>query len=61
MTIGIVSATYIAAAVLATVFGPGVGSWLVFLLMVAGGAVLGPYVAARVRITKIPQMVAALH
>ncbi|WP_432349408.1 NAD(P)(+) transhydrogenase (Re/Si-specific) subunit beta (plasmid) [Shinella yambaruensis] len=91
MTIGIVSAAYIAAAVLfilslgglsgqesakravwygivgmalavvATVFGPGVGNWLVILLMIASGAVLGHYVASRVQMTEMPQLVAALH
>ncbi|CAK7260203.1 MULTISPECIES: NAD(P)(+) transhydrogenase (Re/Si-specific) subunit beta [unclassified Shinella] len=91
MTIGIVSAAYIAAAVLfilslgglsgqesakravwygitgmalaviATVFGPGVGNWLVILLMIAGGAVFGSYVASRVQMTEMPQLVAALH
>jgi len=91
MTIGIVSAAYIAAAVLfilslgglsgqesakravlygisgmalavvATVFGPGVGNWFIILLMVAGGAVFGHYVASRVQMTEMPQLVAALH
>ncbi|MBB2671465.1 UNVERIFIED_ORG: NAD(P) transhydrogenase subunit beta [Rhizobium esperanzae] len=91
MTIGIVSAAYIAAAVLfilslgglsgqesakravwygvvgmglaaiATIFGPGVGNWLVIALMIAGGSVLGYYVASRVQMTEMPQLVAALH
>ena len=91
MTIGIVSAAYIAAAVLfilslgglsgqesakravwygivgmglavlATVFGPGVGNWFIILLMIAGGSVLGYYVASRVQMTEMPQLVAALH
>ncbi|UDF31895.1 UNVERIFIED_ORG: NAD(P)(+) transhydrogenase (Re/Si-specific) subunit beta (plasmid) [Roseateles sp. XES5] len=91
MTIGIVSAAYIAAAVLfilslgglsgqesakravwygivgmalaviATVFGPDVGNWFIVVLMIAGGAVLGAYVAARVQMTEMPQLVAALH
>ncbi|NTF52985.1 NAD(P)(+) transhydrogenase (Re/Si-specific) subunit beta [Agrobacterium rhizogenes] len=91
MTIGIVSAAYIAAAVLfilslgglsgqesakravwygivgmalaviATVFGPGVGNWFIILLMIVGGAVLGTYVASRVQMTEMPQLVAALH
>lgn len=91
MTIGIVSAAYISAAVLfilslgglsgqesakravwygivgmalavvATVFGPGVGNWLVIILMIGGGAVLGHYVASRVQMTEMPQLVAALH
>jgi NAD(P) transhydrogenase subunit beta len=91
MTIGIVSAAYIAAAVLfilslgglsgqesakravwygitgmalaviATVFGPGVGHWFVILVMIAGGSFMGYYVAARVQMTEMPQLVAALH
>ncbi|KQV41419.1 MULTISPECIES: NAD(P)(+) transhydrogenase (Re/Si-specific) subunit beta [unclassified Rhizobium] len=91
MTIGIVSAAYIAAAVLfilslgglsgqesakravwygitgmglavaATVFGPDVGNWFIVLLMIAGGAVLGHFVASRVQMTEMPQLVAALH
>ncbi len=91
MTIGIVSAAYIAAAVLfilslgglsvqesakravwygiagmalaviATVFGPGVGNWFIIAFMIAGGAVLGRYVASRVQMTEMPQLVAALH
>ncbi|MGR9187003.1 NAD(P)(+) transhydrogenase (Re/Si-specific) subunit beta (plasmid) [Rhizobium leguminosarum] len=91
MTIGIVSAAYIAAAVLfilslsglsgqesakravwygivgmalaviATVFGPDVGNWFIIVAMIAGGAVLGSYVASRVQMTEMPQLVAALH
>ena len=91
MMIGIVSAAYIAAAVLfilslgglsgqesakravwygmtgmalaivATVFGPDVGNWFIIVLMIAGGAVLGHFVASRVQMTEMPQLVAALH
>ncbi len=91
MTIGIVSAAYIAAAVLfilslgglsgqesakravwygivgmalavaGTVFGPGVGNGFIILVMIAGGSVMGYYVAARVQMTEMPQLVAALH
>ncbi|MEI3804361.1 MULTISPECIES: NAD(P)(+) transhydrogenase (Re/Si-specific) subunit beta [Agrobacterium] len=91
MTIGIVSAAYVAAAVLfilslgglsgqesakravwygitgmglaivATVFGPDVGNWFIVLLMLAGGSVLGYFVANRVQMTEMPQLVAALH
>jgi NAD(P) transhydrogenase subunit beta len=52
-------------AIIATVFGPeiskGVGRWLVVLLMLAGGSVLGYFVASRVQMTEMPQLVAALH
>lgn len=91
MTTGIVSAAYVAAAVLfilslgglsgqesakravwygivamalavtATVFGPEIGNWFIILLMVTSGAVLGHYVASRVQMTEMPQLVAALH
>ncbi|MGB0959259.1 MAG: NAD(P)(+) transhydrogenase (Re/Si-specific) subunit beta [Halocynthiibacter sp.] len=91
MSIGIVSAAYIAAAVLfilslgglsnqesakravwygiagmalamfATVFGPGVGSYFILILMVAGGAYIGHMVANKVEMTEMPQLVAALH
>ncbi|WP_454701215.1 NAD(P)(+) transhydrogenase (Re/Si-specific) subunit beta [Agrobacterium burrii] len=91
MTIGIVSAAYVAAAVLfilslgglsgqesakravwygitgmglaaaATVFGPDVGIGFIVVLMIAGGSVLGYFVANRVQMTEMPQLVAALH
>lgn len=91
MTIGIVSAAYISAAILfilslgglsgqesakravwygifgmtlavvATVFGPGVGNWLIVAVMIAGGSLAGTYVASRVQMTEMPQLVAALH
>ncbi len=91
MSIGIVSAAYIAAAVLfilalgglsgqesakravwygivgmalavgATVFSPDVDHVWVIAAMVAVGAVAGWYVATRVQMTEMPQLVAALH
>ena len=91
MSIGLVSAAYIAAvilfilslgglsgqesakravwygivgmalAVLATVFGPGVGNGLILVLMVALGGGIGAYVAGKVEMTQMPQLVAALH
>jgi len=91
MGIGIVSAAYIAAAVLfilalgglsgqesakravwygivgmalavaATVFGPGVAHLWLVVLMVLIGAVAGTLVATRVKMTEMPQLVAALH
>jgi NAD(P) transhydrogenase subunit beta len=91
MSIGIVSAAYIAAAVLfilslgglsgqesakravwygiagmalavfATIFSPDVGNVWVIAIMVAAGSVAGWYVAMRVQMTEMPQLVAALH
>ncbi|WP_114284264.1 NAD(P)(+) transhydrogenase (Re/Si-specific) subunit beta [Candidatus Halocynthiibacter alkanivorans] len=91
MSIGIVSAAYIAAAVLfilslgglsnqenakravwygiagmglailATVFGPGIGNWLIILVMLGIGSYLGYMVAGKVEMTEMPQLVAALH
>ncbi|MDF1802779.1 NAD(P)(+) transhydrogenase (Re/Si-specific) subunit beta [Thalassovita sp.] len=91
MSIGIVAAAYIAAAVLfilslgglsgqesakravwygivgmalavvATVFGPGMGNLLIVLIMVLAGAFLGQMVAQKVEMTEMPQLVAALH
>ncbi|MDD8023357.1 MAG: NAD(P)(+) transhydrogenase (Re/Si-specific) subunit beta [Paracoccaceae bacterium] len=91
MTIGIVSAAYIAAAVLfilslgglsgqesakravwygivgmgmavvATIFGPGVGHWFIIAVMLIGGSAMGWYVAKTVEMTEMPQLVAALH
>ncbi|MDZ4096584.1 MAG: NAD(P)(+) transhydrogenase (Re/Si-specific) subunit beta [Paracoccaceae bacterium] len=91
MSIGIVSAAYIAAAVLfilslgglsgqesakravwygiagmalavvATIFGPGVGNGLILLVMIAIGSFAGHKVATKVEMTEMPQLVAALH
>ena len=50
-----------ALAVGATIFGPNVGlsTWLIIMLVI--GAVIGAYVAQRVEMTGMPQLVAALH
>ena len=91
MSIGIVSAAYIAAAVLfilalgglsgqesakravwygiagmalavaATVLSPDVANVWIIAVMVAVGSALGWYVAMRVQMTEMPQLVAALH
>ncbi|MGB3313521.1 MAG: NAD(P)(+) transhydrogenase (Re/Si-specific) subunit beta [Albidovulum sp.] len=50
-----------ALAVLATLIGPGSGLWLLSVLLVAGGGVIGTYVAQRVKMTEMPQLVAAMH
>ncbi len=48
-------------AVLATLIGPGSGLWLLSLILVAGGGAIGVYVAQRVKMTEMPQLVAAMH
>ncbi len=50
-----------ALAVAATLYGPGAGNWLISLVMVAVGGVIGWYVAQRVQMTEMPQLVAAMH
>ncbi|MEN9718385.1 MAG: hypothetical protein RIQ99_1263, partial [Pseudomonadota bacterium] len=50
-----------ALAVGATVFGPGVGNLPLVAAMFAVAAVIGWIVAARVQMTEMPQLVAALH
>jgi NAD(P) transhydrogenase subunit beta len=91
MSVGIISAAYVAAAILfilslgglsgqesakravwygisgmalavgATVFGPGVGNYAVIVLMLVIGSAAGWYVAKKVEMTEMPQLVAALH
>ncbi|MGR3652082.1 MAG: NAD(P)(+) transhydrogenase (Re/Si-specific) subunit beta, partial [Roseovarius sp.] len=50
-----------ALAVIATLIGPGAGLWLLSLILVAGGGVIGWIVAKRVQMTEMPQLVAAMH
>jgi len=50
-----------ALAVAATLYGPGAGNWLISLVMVAVGGVIGWYVAQKVQMTEMPQLVAAMH
>ncbi|MBU3030209.1 NAD(P)(+) transhydrogenase (Re/Si-specific) subunit beta [Paracoccus marinaquae] len=48
-------------AVLATLFGPGAGNWLLSAVMIAGGGAIGWVIAKRVQMTEMPQLVAAMH
>ncbi len=50
-----------AVAVFVTVFGPGVYNVPLILLAIAAGAFAGQFVAFRVQMTEMPQLVAALH
>ena len=91
MSIGILSAAYIAASVLfilslgglsnqesakravwygiagmaiavfATIFSPDSGKYLLLVLAIAAGSLVGYYVAGKVQMTEMPQLVAALH
>ncbi|PYG34488.1 NAD(P)(+) transhydrogenase (Re/Si-specific) subunit beta [Pelagimonas varians] len=48
-------------AVAATLVGPGSGFWLLSLILIAAGGVIGYIVATRVQMTEMPQLVAAMH
>ncbi|MFB2532555.1 NAD(P)(+) transhydrogenase (Re/Si-specific) subunit beta [Paracoccus sp. p4-l81] len=48
-------------AVVATLIGPGAGNWFLSLVMLAIGGAGGWYVAKRVQMTEMPQLVAAMH
>ncbi|MEM9715838.1 MAG: NAD(P)(+) transhydrogenase (Re/Si-specific) subunit beta [Pseudomonadota bacterium] len=50
-----------ALAVIATLMGPGSGFWLLSLILIAGGGVIGYYLANRVQMTQMPELVAAMH
>lgn len=50
-----------ALAVLATLFGPGSGNWFLSVVMIAVGGTIGWFIANRVQMTEMPQLVAAMH
>jgi len=50
-----------ALAVLATIYGPGSGNWVLSFVMIAAGGAIGWVVAQRVQMTEMPQLVAAMH
>jgi NAD/NADP transhydrogenase beta subunit len=50
-----------ALAVFATLIGPGAGLWLLSAILIAAGGVIGWYVAKKVEMTEMPQLVAAMH
>ncbi|MEP0236059.1 NAD(P)(+) transhydrogenase (Re/Si-specific) subunit beta [Roseibium sp.] len=48
-------------AVVATLLGPGAGLWLLSVILIAAGGIIGYFVAQRVQMTEMPQLVAAMH
>ncbi len=50
-----------ALAVFATLIGPGSGLWLLSIVLIAAGGIIGYYVAKRVQMTEMPELVAAMH
>ena len=50
-----------ALAVAATLVGPGSGLWLISIILIAGGGVIGYQLATKVQMTQMPELVAAMH
>ena len=50
-----------ALAVFATLIGPGSGLWLLSLVLIGAGGLIGYQLATKVQITQMPELVAAMH
>jgi NAD(P) transhydrogenase subunit beta len=48
-------------AVAATLMGPGAGLWFWTLILIAGGGAIGYQLATKVKMTQMPELVAAMH
>ena len=50
-----------AVAIVATMIGPGSGLWLISLVLIAAGGLVGYQLATRVQMTQMPELVAIMH
>ena len=50
-----------ALAVFATLIGPGQGLWVLSVILIAAGGIIGMQLAQRVQMTQMPELVAAMH
>ncbi len=50
-----------ALAVCATLIGPGSGFWLLSVILIAAGGIIGYQLATKVQMTQMPELVAAMH
>ena len=50
-----------ALAIFATLVGPGAGLWVLSILLIIGGGLIGYQLATRVQMTQMPELVAAMH
>ncbi|MCR8826421.1 NAD(P)(+) transhydrogenase (Re/Si-specific) subunit beta [Pseudosulfitobacter koreensis] len=50
-----------ALAIFATLIGPGAGYWLLSLVLIAAGGIIGYQLATKVQMTQMPELVAAMH
>ncbi|GAA4216854.1 NAD(P) transhydrogenase subunit beta [Sagittula marina] len=50
-----------ALAVFATLIGPGSGLWVLSIILIAAGGVIGYLLASRVEMTQMPELVAGMH
>jgi proton-translocating NAD(P)+ transhydrogenase subunit beta len=50
-----------ALAVAATLIGPGSGFWLLSIILIGAGGAIGYQLATRVKMTQMPELVAAMH
>ncbi|BBU56986.1 NAD(P) transhydrogenase subunit beta [Mameliella alba] len=50
-----------ALAVFATLIGPGSGLWILSIILIAAGGIIGYFLASRVEMTQMPELVAGMH